>query len=69
MDNAGFHKTQDVKQEIQKKNKFTPHIKELLYSDTHYNGSVKHKMLTKFGIPHYPFHPFILENLACFLTL
>jgi hypothetical protein len=45
-----------------------PHIKELLYSDTHYNGSVKHKMQAKFGIPHYPFHPFILENLACFLA-
>jgi hypothetical protein len=45
-----------------------PHIKGLLYSDTHYNGSVKHKMLAKFGIPHYPFHPFILENLACFLA-
>jgi hypothetical protein len=45
-----------------------PHIKELLYSDTHYNGSVKHKMLAKFGIPHYPFHPFILENLACFMA-
>jgi hypothetical protein len=43
-------------------------IKKLLYSDTHYNGSVKHKMMEKFGVPHYPFHPFILENLACFLA-
>jgi len=43
-------------------------IKEMLYSDTHYNGSVKHKMMEKFGVPHYPFHPFILENLVCFLA-
>jgi hypothetical protein len=44
------------------------HIKELLYSDTHYNGSIKHKCLEKFGVPHYPFHPFIIENLPCFLA-
>ena len=43
-------------------------MKTLLYSDSHYNGSIKHHCLEKFGVPHYPFHPFIMENLPCFLS-
>jgi len=43
-------------------------IKKLLYSDSQYNGSIKHLCMEKFGVPHYPFHPFILENLPCFLS-
>jgi len=43
-------------------------MKKLLYSDSHYNGSIKHLCMEKFGVPHYPFHPFILENLPCFLS-
>jgi hypothetical protein len=43
-------------------------IKEMLYSDPNYNGSIKHLCMEKFGIPHYPFHPFILENLICLLS-
>jgi hypothetical protein len=43
-------------------------IHALLYSDPHYNGSIKDKCMEKFGIPHYPFHPFIMENIICFTT-
>ena len=45
-----------------------PEMKALLYRDPNYNGSIKRLCFEKFGIPHYPFHPFIIENLVCFLT-
>jgi hypothetical protein len=44
------------------------HIKVLLFSDSRYDGQAKNQMMQKFGIPHYPFHPFILENLIAFYT-
>jgi hypothetical protein len=46
--------------------KVPENIKEMLYSDPNYNGSIKHLCMEKFGIPHYPFHPFILENLILY---
>ncbi len=44
------------------------HIKVLLYSDPHYEGGAKNQMMQKFGLTHYPFHPFIFENLIAFFT-
>jgi hypothetical protein len=57
-----------AKQAIYLCNNAPEHIKTLLYSDPHYEGNAKHLMMEKFGIPHYPFHPFIMENLISFLT-
>jgi hypothetical protein len=43
-------------------------MRKLLYSDPRYEGNIKHLMFKKFGIPHYPYHPFIMENLIALFT-
>ena len=41
-------------------------IRNLLFSDSRYDGILKGEgCMKKFGIPHYPFHPFIFERLIC----
>jgi hypothetical protein len=44
-----------------------PNIEELLYSDANYMYATldKNTLLRKFGVPHYTFHPFIMEYAIC----
>ena len=47
------------------------HIRTLLYSNPNYGGQLTTEiLLKKFGIPHYPYHPFLLERLIiCFCDI
>lgn len=53
-------------------NSFKGYYKELLHSDSKYNGTnniSKQDLQKKFGYPHYPFHPFIAERFIGLFAL
>jgi hypothetical protein len=42
-------------------------VRSMLYTNTFYGGKIPSKqLLEKFGVPHYPYHPFLLERLIIF---
>jgi hypothetical protein len=44
-----------------------PQLKILGFTDAKYQGASlsKEVLLSKFGVPHYPLHPFVFERLIC----
>jgi hypothetical protein len=42
-------------------------VQQILYSDTKYGGKLtSQQLLEKFGVSHYPYHPFLIERLIIF---
>jgi hypothetical protein len=45
-----------------------PSIDKLLFMDSTYDGRLsKDKLIELCGVPYYPYHPFIMERLICFV--